>query len=147
MAVFRRHLLRHRHLAAWAIAAALLMRMLVPTGYMIGGAGGALTILLCPGYAPTPDAAMPGMAHHAGQAHHQDGREHPGKHSGGEMPCAFSGLSAPSLGGADPLLLALAIAFVVATAFRAPDREGPPGAQPFLRPPLRGPPSLLSVRP
>ena len=57
--------MRHRLSAAWLIALALLMKMLVPTGYMIGTATGSLTIELCPSYAPGKVAAsMPGMSHH-----------------------------------------------------------------------------------
>lgn len=140
MNAVRRHLMRHRLSAAWLIALALLMKMLVPTGYMIGTATGSLTIELCPSYAPVKVAAsMPGMAHH------QDAEHHPKEqHQGKEMPpCAFSGLSAPSLAGADPLLLATAIAFVILTVSRLPAHSTLPDKPDFLRPPLRGPPARI----
>ncbi|MEG3164390.1 hypothetical protein U1701_07270 [Sphingomonas sp. PB2P19] len=133
MAALRHHLLRHRLLAAWFVAAALLMKMLVPTGYMASVSAGSITIELCSGYGPQkPVVAMPGMTHHPDDEG-QHGREMP--------PCAFAGLSAPSLAGADPLLLAVAIAFVLATIFRIVVRPALPGAPPYLRPPLRGPPA------
>jgi len=57
-----------------------------------------------------------------------------------DQPCAFSGLSAPALGGADPLLLAAAIVFILAAAFRGEHklvlRRGS-----YLRPPAQGPPA------
>ena len=58
------------------------------------------------------------------------------------MPCAFSGLSAATLGAIDPIQLAGLIAFVLALGFTtsvlpAPSRPA------HLRPPLRGPPASL----
>lgn len=133
MTALRHHLLRHRLLAAWLIAAALLMKVLVPAGYMASVSAGSITIELCSGYGPQKMAVpMPGMTHHPDQK---------GEHGKAEMPCAFSGLSAPSLAGADPLLLAVAIAFVIVTVFRIAVRPALPNAPFYLRPPLRGPPA------
>ena len=128
---FRHLLLRHRMLAAWLIAIALLMKLLVPEGFMPMVSGGTITMELCSGYQPQKMAmAMPGMADHAGKK---------GQSGKAEMPCAFSGLSAPSLTTADPILIAIMIAFVLALGvFVAPL---PPIADPLrLRPPLRAPP-------
>lgn len=133
MAVLRHHLLRHRLLAAWLVAAALLMKVLVPAGYMASVSAGSITVEPCPGYHPPKMVvAMPGMTHHPDQK---------GQHGKAEMPCAFSGLSAPSLAGVDPLFLAVAIAFVVLTVFRIAARIVLPGTPSYLRPPLRGPPA------
>lgn len=132
MAAFRHHLLRHRLLAAWLVAASLLMKVLVPTGYMASVSSGSITIELCSSYGPQKMvAAMPGMTHHP------DKKEH-GK---AESPCAFASLSASSLTAADPLILALAFAFIISTVFRGTARRvtTPPA---FLRPPLRGPPAF-----
>jgi hypothetical protein len=125
-------LLRHRMLAVWLAVLALLMKVAVPAGYMIGTEHGSITIELCSGTGPmTMTMQMPGMAHHDNKSDH-------GK---GEQPCPFSGLSAPSLAAADPILLAIAITFIVATVFRIPDKSVV-RAPAFLRPPLRGPPAL-----
>ena len=124
-------------LSAWVIALALLMKLLVPAGFMPVVSAGAITIQICGGTvsAPMPMAAtavgaMPGMMHHQDKSDHQ----------GREMPCAFAGLTAPALAATDALLLAAAIAFVVATGFR---RSIPTlvRAAAFLRPPLRGAPA------
>lgn len=132
MTALRHHLLRHRGFAALLVALALLTKVLIPAGYMVGAsAAGSITVELCPGQAPT-QLAMAGMAHHPDKP----------EHSGKEMPCAFSGLSAPSLAGADPLLLAIAVAFVIGTAFRAVPRRALPTAPNYLRPPKQGPPAL-----
>lgn len=134
MTALRQHLMRRPVLAAWLVAFALLMKVLVPTGYMFGTSPtGSITIELCSGYGPVMVAApVHGMAHHHGKHDHQ-GKEMP--------PCAFSGLSAPSLAGADPLVLAAAIAFIILTVFRIAARYTLPDAPSYLRPPLRGPPA------
>ncbi len=136
MTPLRRLLRDHPALAAWLVVVALAMKILVPGGFMPVVANGVLTIQLCAGAGPvsaaTPapvHAAMPGMTHDPDKT----------QHAGREMPCAFSGLTTAGLAAADPVLLALAIAFVVATVFRV----APPvvaRAPEFLRPPLRGPP-------
>lgn len=131
MTSLRLLLLRHRTIAAWLVASALLMKVLVPAGFMPVVSAGSITIELCSGYGPQKiTIAMPGMNH----------QQHKPDHQGKEMPCAFSGLSAPSLAAADPLLLAVAIAFIIATVFRVatPSAARTPA---FLRPPLRGPPT------
>jgi hypothetical protein len=129
--MLRHVLLRHRTLAAWVLSLALLMKLLVPAGYMVGGSAGAITIELCSGYGPMKmTMTLPGTEQH------QDKDEHQGK----EMPCAFSGLATPSLAAVDPLLLALVIAFIVATIFRVATSSAV-GAPAHLRPPLRGPPA------
>ncbi|WP_448664114.1 hypothetical protein ACG3SL_05400 [Sphingomonas sp. CJ20] len=127
----RRHLLRHRTLAGWVFAAALLMKVLVPAGFMPTVSNGTMIVQICNGYGPqTMVMEIPGKADHDQQDQH-------GKT---EMPCAFSGLSAPSLAAADPVLLALAILFVMAMGLRTV----PPlalSSTSHLRPPLRGPPA------
>lgn len=130
MTALRRFLFDHRLLAAGIVAFAMFLKALVPAGYMVGGESGSITIEICTGYGPvTTTLAIPGLEHH------QDKSDHPGK----EMPCAFSGLTAPSLACADPALLVLAIAFIVAAILR-PEILVAPSAPAFLRPPLRGPP-------
>ncbi len=115
-------------------ACALVMKVLVPAGFMPVVSAGRLTIEICAGTAPAPmtmatTMSMPGMAHHSGKSDHQER----------EMPCAFSGLTAPSLAAVDPVLLAIAIAFIVGLV-RHVRTAVPIAAQAYLRPPLRGPP-------
>lgn len=118
-------------------AATLLLKLLVPTGYMIDGDNGYFTITICSGTAPrTITMDMPGM--HGDMADHGKSKDH-GK---AEMPCAFSGLSAAITGAIDPIQLAALIAFVMVIGLvgllsPAPSRRS------YLRPPLRGPPASL----
>ncbi|HWK35538.1 DUF2946 family protein [Sphingomonas sp.] len=117
----------HRVLAAWLVVLALAMKLAVPAGFMTSTQAGAITVEVCNGTGPMT-IAIPGLP---------DKPADPGTK---EQPCAFSGLSAPSLAGADPVLLVAAIAFVFAYAIR---RETPVAARApaYLRPPLRGPPA------
>jgi hypothetical protein len=143
----RRLVLHHRAAFAVLVAVALLMRMLTPGGYMFALAEGTPTVVLCPGAqtAPAP-MAMPGMSGHhdggpqmPGMSGHHDGG--PQRHDQGQAdaPCAFAGMSVAAVAATDPLLLAVAIAFIILRAVRVV-------AEPrwrdtlHLRPPLRGPP-------
>jgi len=144
----RRLVFDHRMLTAWLIGCALLMKILVPAGFMPVMTNGVMRIAICGGSVaadPAPaampmskmmhapmSAAMPGMTHD------QDKPDHQGR----EMPCAFSGLSMASIAAADPLLLAIALAFVVTLGFRAVPAMAR-AVPAHLRPPLRGPPVLI----
>lgn len=134
-----RQLLAQRHLAILLCAAVLLLKLLVPTGYMIAADGGRLAITICSG--TTPSAApttmtMPGM--HGTMPDHGKTKEH-GK---AEMPCAFSGLSAAALRAIDPIQLAALIALILALGITITMLPAPSQAV-YLRPPLRGPPTYL----
>lgn len=133
-----RHLLAQRHFAVLLCTVALLCKLLVPTGYMISDDRGAITLSICSGFAS--QTTMPGMedGSMASMADHGSPKDH-GKV---EMPCAYAGLSAQSLGAVDPVMLVAALAIVVARALLATPRPTFRPA-PFLRPPLRGPPLAL----
>ncbi|PCG14283.1 MAG: hypothetical protein DI530_04910 [Sphingomonas sp.] len=122
-------------------AVALLLKLLVPGGYMIAADHGRLSIVICSGMATTPAAvAMPGMDHVVAMAHAtMPETDKSTDHGKPEMPCAFAGLSAQVLGAVDVVLLATALAAVAVMALRATPRIAP-RATPYLRPPLRGPP-------
>lgn len=117
--------------------ATLLLKLLVPTGYMIGIDHGHIAIIVCPGVVPTATAmAMPGMHHDA------TGHGKSSDHGKAEMPCAFAGLSAAMTGAIDPIQLAALIAFVIAIGLGGVVLPAP-FAPTHLRPPLRGPPRRL----
>ena len=131
-----RHLIAHRHLAVLICAAALLLKLLVPSGYMIGSDHGRMGIELCSGVASSSMAmAMPGI--------HGDMPDHGKKdHGKAEVPCAFAGLSAASLGAIDPIQLAALLAFVLAMGLCSAVLPASIGRT-YLRPPPRGPPATL----
>lgn len=135
-----RHLLAQRHVAILLCTAALLVKLLVPAGYMIDRDHRRIAITICSGDAPAQmtmslPADMPAM-HGGDMAGHGKTKDR-GK---AEMPCAFSSLSSPAIGAIDPLLLATLIAFVLAVGrmASAPLRLS---RSAYLRPPLRGPPA------
>ena len=132
-----RYLLAQRRLAVLICAATLLLKLLVPTGYMIGSDHGHLAITICSGTAPAA-MTMDVPAMHGDMADHGKSNDH-GK---AEMPCAFSGLSFAVLGAIDPIQLAALIVFVLALGLAATILPAP-SRPTYLRPPLRGPPADL----
>lgn len=127
-----RHLvLANRPFACAVLALALLLKIVIPAGFMPATSNGQLVVSVCSGMGPTTMVmTIPGIAHKA------DGDGHGSKP---EQPCAFAGFAAPSLAAADLFLLAAAILFVLALGMRPlvlPASTVPP----YLRPPLRGPP-------
>lgn len=126
-------LMRHQALALLVVMAALCMKILVPTGFMIGQNSTVLTVEICgDGLADraTKQIVIP----------MKDGGSESG-HKQGKAECPFASLSMASMAGTDPLLLALALAFILARGF-APTRITLPQRASHLRPPLRGPPAL-----
>ena len=121
----------HRLFAGWIVVAAMAMRILVPVGFMPTESGHAMTMELCPGYAAMA-MATPAPAHHT-----PDGRH--GKDGKSEAPCAFSGLSAPAVRGADFPILLLALTFLMGLGVLS-DAPVVVRSCVRLRPPPRGPP-------
>ncbi|WP_298675784.1 hypothetical protein [uncultured Sphingomonas sp.] len=131
MAALRRLLRTCPALAALIVAAALLVRVLVPAGYMPTLDNGRIVIAVCSGYGPAMMAiTIPGLDHHDAQ----DGDQ-------AKSPCAFADLALPMIGGADPIQLAQALLFILAIALLLAE-TAPPRAAARLRPPLRGPPLI-----
>lgn len=135
-------LLKHPAFATWVLVCAMAMRILVPAGFMPVISASGVTIEICGGtvqapisvtkampMAMAPAMTMPGMTHHSDKS----------DRSAVDMPCAFSGLTAPSMAAADLVLLAVTIAFIIGIVFRS-RTAGPIAAHPYLTPPLRGPP-------
>ncbi|MDX3911249.1 MAG: hypothetical protein QHC67_15735 [Sphingobium sp.] len=134
MQAIRRLVFDNPKLAGFVLALALALKLVVSAGYMPVISGGQFIVSICSGTGPvTMVMTIPGT----GQE--KKGGEQPGK---AEQPCAFASLSAPLLAAADPLLLASAILFVLALGLRVVVPLATV-APPYLRPPLRGPPSLI----
>lgn len=135
MGTLRAFLRDHRTFAILLVAMALCVKVLVPQGYMVGGASKTFTVQLCldgvTRKAVSLTIPMDGKSHDDGQSQGKDGGH-----------CAFSSLTMGALGGIDTPLLALALAFILALGF-APTTPVLRGRLHFLRPPLRGPPAAL----
>lgn len=134
METLRAFLHTHRRLAALLLALALVMKALIPAGYMLGAQAKVLTVEIC------ADASGAKIMRDIVVSHNGKPGETRGSQIKGDGACAFSALSMASLGGADAALLALALAFILALGF-APLPVAAIGRLTRLRPPLRGPPA------
>ena len=119
-----------RTLRSALILAALLLRFMVPAGFMIGtAASGAPGLVLCPGI----EASGHVMAMQGHRPHHD-----PAAHR--EAPCPFAALAAPALPPAPPVFLPPpplrdeAAAVAVFAVAPEPPLAAPP-------PPATGPPA------
>lgn len=131
MTGLRASFVRHRWLCALLLAAALLVKAVMPAGFMPAVSNGVVLVQLCSGQGlQTVAMTLPGET----GDHDHDG------HGKADAPCAFAGLASPSLAAADALLLAVAIAFILATDFRRPSATVPRRGA-YLRPPAIGPPA------
>ncbi len=131
----------HRVMAFAMIALALAMKALVPTGYMVGGDARVLTIRVCDGYvdsAPAHAIVIAAQGHDGANAN--GGHGEAGKALHDQQACPFSALAHAGLAGADPLLLAAALAYILLLGFAAPGFVAPVRLV-RLRPPLRAPPA------
>jgi hypothetical protein len=132
MTALRAFVLSHRRLAAMLMALVLCLRVLVPQGMMIDDRAGAPIIKLCTqtlGIGPAPTIVLAKAGHGSPL-----GKMAP------DSPCHFTVLGHAMLGGADPVLLLAAIAFVMALGL-APSPAPAPQRRGYIRPPLRGPPA------
>ncbi|OJW66533.1 MAG: hypothetical protein BGO57_16305 [Sphingomonadales bacterium 63-6] len=131
MSALRVLLMRHRRFAALLLALALCLKALVPMGYMLDATGATLTMRICDGQTvKTVQLAIPGK-----KADPDTTRAQEASH------CPYTALGMGGLPGADPLLLAAAIAFILLLGF-APLVSPALRPIPFVSPPLRGPPAL-----
>lgn len=126
--------LANRPFASAVLALALMMKIVMPSGFMPTVSNGQIVVSICSGTGPmTMVMTIPGLEHGKSDSD--------GHHGKAEQPCAFSGLSAPSLAAAGPILLAAAILFVLTLGTRSLVLRAST-APPYLRPPLRGPPAI-----
>ncbi len=137
MSRFRALIRDHARLALVLLALALAVKAIVPAGFMLSAEGDRfLTVTICSDASGTPQEmqiAIPGK-NGAGSDHSEGAAK--------ATPCAFAGLGYSALGGADPLLLAAALAFILLIGI-APLPQLPLRDLPFLRPQLRGPPASV----
>lgn len=130
---WRAYFLKHQRLAFALVALALLVKAIVPAGFMVMPTNGTIMVSVCSGQGPQ----MVALELNGGSDHSSD---HGGQDStAADHPCAFSGLSLAAAPGADPALLGAAIAFILSLAF-LPVVSRPRRSPSRLRPPLRAPP-------
>ncbi len=130
----------HPRLAALLLAAVLMMRVAIPAGFMPVAQDGTVLLMPCPGMTPAPAMPMMHMGGMDGMHAMPDPAAPPEDHAKPAMPCAFAAVAMAGLAGVDALLLAIAVAIGLRIAARRPVPRRVV-ATPYLRPPLRGPPS------
>jgi len=133
MQPMRRQFRNHRRLLLAFALLALALRALLPAGTMLAPEGRTLTVTICADATGLPqlrEIAVPGAP--------RDGHA-PAKSGADGNACPYAGLAMASLAGADPVLLAAALALLMVLGLLAV--APPPAAQiRRLRPPLRAPP-------
>ncbi|WP_292964093.1 hypothetical protein [Novosphingobium sp. UBA1939] len=125
-------MIEHRRLAAIVVAFALVMKALLPAGYMVGQRPGqkVLTVLVCAdasGDHLDRQVSLPISGQKDGNSPSHD-------------VCPFAGHAFAALGGADPIQIALAILFVLALGFAPAPLPRLAHARHVLPPPC-GPPA------
>ncbi|QJQ33197.1 hypothetical protein GV829_12740 [Sphingomonas lacunae] len=123
--------LRHRSVFAIMLALALAMKAFLPAGYMLSPTSDSFTVSVCSGMAGQQTMiTIPKQPRDAE------------KNAVDRHACHAGAADQLTLGGADPFLLATAIAFILALGFApvsVPERR----SLRFQTPPLRGPPALI----
>lgn len=142
MTALRRHLSLHRGLAAWLVAFALAVRLLVPAGYMpMAGKAG---LEICAGQ-NADLAAMPGMGampHHGAMPMHgmDHGKAMPGDH---DHDCGFASVVGAAADLPTLILPAMLAPVALPVAFVAQVNVRPGLGLAAPPPPKTGPPSIL----
>ncbi len=132
MSPLRTFIGHHRRFSALLMALALAMKVFLPAGYMLEAQSRVLTVLVC-----TDASDANHTAHVAISIHETNGR----KTTSADGTCPYSALSLASLGGIDPILLGLALGFILALAFTS-SKIPRIGSTRYAWPPLRGPPLM-----
>lgn len=135
MAYLRALVSDHRKLAGLILSLSLIMKVIVPAGFMLGNEGRVLTVEICTGVAGehlTQQVVLPA-----------DDKSHSSKdgHDKAGEACPFTALAMGAVSGADVTLLQAALVFIILCNF-VHLSQLPPERTANLRPPLRGPPVI-----
>lgn len=132
---FFTHLMGRRRTRGWvayALLAGLLVRALIPVGFMPGPSG----LEFCQGGMPSMSAMASMPAHHH---HHVEGQQAPSHSTGHGEGCVFAGSAA---GLAPPCLPNTAVPVQVATAYPVPSTSITSSPTILRAQTPRGPPAL-----
>ena len=117
------------------VAMALMIKALIPDGFMPDFGGTTISIQICAdasGQTMTRQVTLPARRGVEGSG---------AQGAKGDGLCAFTALGHGAMPGADPVFLVAALLFLVLLGF-APLIPAAPRRSSFLRPHLRGPPTL-----
>jgi hypothetical protein len=131
----RQILMTRPWLALWLVTLALALKIAMPAGYMVRQEGTVLTIAIC------GDASATHLVRQIVVPQRETPQDTQAQHAK-SAACPYSVLAMAGAAGADPLLLAEALAFILAVGLAL--RTAPaPTRHAHLRPPLRGPPRVV----
>lgn len=134
MGGLRQILMQRQWLALSLVALSLAMKALVPGGFMVRAQGTVLTIAIC------GDATGAHLSRQIVVPQREAPQDRAAEHTKGAA-CPYSALDMSGTVGMDPVLLGLALAFILAvglTPLVSPELSD----RARLRPPLRGPPLI-----
>ena len=134
MAQWQTFLRTHARLAMLLVVMTLLVKAVLPVGYMLTPSSKSFTVTICAdgsGEMQTRTVTVPVQ-----NGEHDDAADQAQSGKG----CAYSALSIASTAGADLPLLALALAFILLIGLAPAPRRSISNPY-YLRPPLRGPPA------
>lgn len=134
MRALRQTLLHYRGLALCLVALALAMKALVPGGFMLHAEARVVTLAIC------GDASGAHLTRQVVVPQRETPQDRAAQHAKGTS-CPYSALDMAGTPGTDPVLLGLALAFILAIGL-APFAAPRLATRVYLRPPLRGPPLL-----
>ncbi len=119
---------------SWLLAL-VLMRSLIPAGFMPAWVDGAFTLILCDGHAYSASAGSSAHQHH----HHQDGKSRTGGAEQSGEDCSYAQSANPALAST----LDLTSAAVHLLVWDTPAlHAGVPGSAPLRYRSARGPPAV-----
>ena len=96
-----------RHVHRWAVwlMPLLVVRLFVPTGFMLSASGAGLGLALCPSYAPLPTPATATIAeHHAGMDHGANAPQGSEQQGSGKQICPLVLVGSTASCPATPLI-------------------------------------------
>ena len=133
MSTLRILILNHRTLALLLLAMTLCVKALVPAGFMVDRKAMVLTVSICAdglGTSTTQQMVIPMKP---------DSASHGSDHGKPDGNCAFTSLGSGALAAVDPMLLAVALLFILSLGFVGVLQRRPLVALRLL-PPAQGPP-------
>ena len=128
----RQFLQAHGRLALLLVALAFAMKALLPVGYMVAAKHQVITVTIC------ADASGTNLTREIVIPRHSEAQDQSG-HDAKGAACPFGALAMPAASGADPALLALALAFILVMGLARLSLPAP-WTRAHSLPPLRGPP-------
>lgn len=140
MASLRSYLHAYRNLALMLVALALVMKALVPAGYMFAFINETLVAEVCVDFSSERFLKQTAISHAEAISHDKADEDQNARAKGGKA-CPYATLVMAAVSSAQAVFIVLALLFILALGF-APVATVIIPRSAFLSPPLRGPPAI-----